>query len=90
MSDFRHFKDEDLDDFSIRQISNDGRNPIKKLLLDFVHADLDIMEKDARKMRNGKPFIFTNLFTLKGLEDVIGWIKKYALLEEIEEPNLIR
>jgi len=59
-------------------------------LAPYVHADLDVMEKDARKMRNGKPFIFTNLFTLKGLEDVIGWIKKYALLEEIEEPNLIR
>jgi len=24
------------------------------------------------------------------LDGVIGWIKKYALLEEIEEPNLLR
>jgi hypothetical protein len=47
MSYFRHFKDEDLDDFSIRQISNDGRNPIKKLLLDFVHADLDIKSSEG-------------------------------------------
>jgi urease accessory protein len=28
--------------------------------------------------------------SLQGLEDVIGWIKKYALLEEVAEPNLIR
>ena len=41
-------------------------------------------------MSNGNPFVFTNLMTLKGLEDVIGWIKKYALLEEVEEPKLWR
>jgi urease accessory protein len=28
--------------------------------------------------------------SLQGLEDVIGWIKKYALLEDVAEPNLIR
>ncbi len=41
-------------------------------------------------MRNGAPFVFTNLKTEEGLDGVIGWIKKYALLEEIEEPNLLR
>jgi urease accessory protein len=30
------------------------------------------------------------LMSLQGLEDVIGWIKKYALLEDVAEPNLIR
>ncbi len=59
-------------------------------LAPYVHADLAVMERDARKMRNGNPFVFTNLMTLKGLEDVIGWIKKYALLEEVEEPKLWR
>jgi urease accessory protein len=28
--------------------------------------------------------------SLEGLDQVIGWIKKYALLEEIEEPVLYR
>jgi len=55
-----------------------------------VHAELAIMERDARKMRNGNPFIFTNLMVLHGLPDIIGWIKKYALLEEIPEPELLR
>jgi urease accessory protein len=59
-------------------------------LAPYVHADLAVMERDARKMRNGNPFVFTNLMSLQGLDDVIGWIKKYALLEEVDEPNLWR
>lgn len=59
-------------------------------LAPYVNADLGVMERDAKKMRNGNPFIFTNLMSLQGLEDVIGWIKKYALLEEVEEPKLLR
>lgn len=59
-------------------------------LAPYVHADLGVMERDARKMRAGKPFVFTNLMSLQGLDTVIGWIKKYALLEETEEPALVR
>ncbi len=59
-------------------------------LAPYVNADLAIMEKDARKMRNGNPFIFTNLMNLQGLDSVIGWIKKYALLENVDEPVLWR
>ncbi|QJB33177.1 urease accessory protein UreG [Chitinophaga oryzae] len=59
-------------------------------LAPYVHADLGVMERDARKMRQGKPFVFTNLMSLQGLDTVIGWIKKYALLEETEEPALVR
>ena len=59
-------------------------------LAPYVHADLAIMERDARKMRNGNPFIFTNLMNLQGLDSVIGWIKKYALLESVAEPMLCR
>lgn len=59
-------------------------------LAPYVHADLGVMERDARKMRNGSPFIFTNLMSLQGLAEVIGWIKKYALLENIDEPALYR
>lgn len=55
-----------------------------------VGASLDVMERDARKMRKGHPFVFTNLMSLEGLDSVIGWIKKYALLEEAPEPALWR
>jgi urease accessory protein len=59
-------------------------------LAPYVHADLALMESDAKKMRQGSPFVFTNLMTLQGLQIVIDWIKKYALLEAIDEPALIR
>ena len=59
-------------------------------LAPYVNADLVVMEHDARRMRNGNPFIFTNLMTLEGLDEVAGWIKKYALLEEVSEPKLLR
>jgi urease accessory protein len=59
-------------------------------LAPFVGASLEVMERDARKMRKGNPFVFTNLLTLQGLDSVIGWIRKYALTEETEEPLLVR
>jgi urease accessory protein len=39
-----------------------------------VGADLDVMDRDARKMRGNKPFVFTNLKTQVGLSDVIQFI----------------
>jgi urease accessory protein len=59
-------------------------------LAPYVNADLEMMERDSKKMRTGRPFVFTNLMSLQGVDEVIGWIKRYALLEEIAEPNLIR
>ena len=58
-------------------------------LAPFVGADLSIMERDARHMRNGQPFIFTNLMKKENLDGVIGWIEKYALLKNIEEPKAL-
>ncbi len=57
-------------------------------LAPYVHANLDVMHDDARKMRKGKPFVFTDLMHGEGLDCVINWIKKYALLEDIDEPAL--
>ncbi len=59
-------------------------------LAPYVNADLGVMENDARRMRKGSPFVFTNLMTLEGLDSVIGWIKKYALVEDTAEPKLWR
>ena len=58
-------------------------------LAPFVGADLNVMESDARRMRNGQPFIFTNLMKKENLNGVIGWIEKYALLKNIEEPKTL-
>jgi urease accessory protein len=59
-------------------------------LAPYVHADLAVMEHDARKMRKGNPFVFTDLMKGTGLDSVIGWIKKYALIEEVKDPTLCR
>ena len=57
-------------------------------LAPYVNADLGVMERDARLMRKGAPFVFTNLMSSEGLDKVIGWIKKYALTEEGVEVEL--
>ncbi|HEX3032160.1 MAG TPA: urease accessory protein UreG [Bacillota bacterium] len=50
-------------------------------LAPYVGADLEVMRRDSQKMRGERPFIFTNLFKEEGLSEVLGWIKKHALLE---------
>lgn len=52
-------------------------------LAPYVHADLEVMRQDTLRMRGERPFIFTNLMTLEGLEDVKKWIRTYALLEQV-------
>lgn len=49
-------------------------------LAPYVGASLDIMERDAKKMRGDKPFIFTNLKTREGLPSVIDFIQHQANL----------
>jgi len=59
-------------------------------LAPYVGASLEVMERDARKMRQGQPFVFTDLMLLQGLDSVVDWIRKYALLETVNEPKLLR
>lgn len=44
-----------------------------------VGADLSVMERDAKKMRGTKPFIFTNLKIKQGLNEVKEFIKSYIV-----------
>jgi len=46
-------------------------------LAPLVSADLSIMERDAKKMRGDKPFVFTNLKTQAGLADVVKFVSSY-------------
>jgi urease accessory protein len=41
-----------------------------------VMADLGVMEQDTRLVRNGRPYVFTDLLRRKGLEDIIAFIEK--------------
>ena len=56
-------------------------------LAPFVGASLSVMENDSRRMRNGRPFVFTDLMKDEHLDDVIAWIQKYILLEDVAEPS---
>jgi urease accessory protein len=46
-------------------------------LAPYVGADLGVMERDAKKMRGDKPFVFTNLKTQAGLADVIKFVTSH-------------
>ncbi|MFM7780750.1 MAG: urease accessory protein UreG [Alphaproteobacteria bacterium] len=43
-------------------------------LAPLVGADLSVMDRDARKMRGARPFIFTNLKALQGVSDIADFI----------------
>jgi urease accessory protein len=49
-------------------------------LAPYVGASLEVMEMDTKAARGDKPYIFTNLKENVGLDQVIEWIKKNALL----------
>jgi urease accessory protein len=49
-------------------------------LAPYVGASLEVMEADAKGARGNKPYIFTNLKKDIGLDQVVDWIKKNALL----------
>ena len=40
-----------------------------------VGASLEVMERDAKKMRGARPFVFTNLKTGSGVDTVVGFIQ---------------
>src|SRR5262249_6332484 len=46
-----------------------------------VGADLGVMERDARRMRGDRPFVFTNLRDGHGADDVVAWIRRDLLFE---------
>lgn len=50
-------------------------------LAPYVGASLEVMERDAKKMRGDRPFVFTNLKTGQGLDAVIEFITKQGMLK---------
>lgn len=50
-------------------------------LAEFVGASLDQMAEDTKTFRGNRPFTFTNLKTDEGLDNVIEWIERDALLK---------
>jgi urease accessory protein len=48
-------------------------------LAPLVGADLEVMNRDSKKMREDRPFLFTDLKTHKGLDAVVEWLTKEFL-----------
>jgi urease accessory protein len=46
-----------------------------------VGASLQVMERDAKRMRGDRPFVFTNMKTGHGLDDVVGFIERQGMLQ---------
>ena len=51
-------------------------------LAEYVCASLEVMDRDAKKMRGDKPFVFTNLKTGDGVDFITTFIEKQGLLIE--------
>jgi len=49
-------------------------------LAPYVGASLEVMERDAKKMRGERPFVFTNLKTGQGLPEVRQFITEAGML----------
>ena len=48
-------------------------------LAPLVGADLEVMDRDSKKMRERRPFLFTDLKTHKGLDAVVDWLTREFL-----------
>ena len=54
-------------------------------LAPYVGASLEVMERDSRKMRGERPFVFTNIRGDEHVDTIVEWIKKNVLLEDLQE-----
>ena len=45
-------------------------------LAPLVGASLEVMDRDARRMRGDRPFLFTNMKQRHGLEEIVGFIAR--------------
>ena len=50
-------------------------------LAPMVGASLEVMERDAAKMRGSRPFVFSNLKTGQGLDEIVAFIERQGLMK---------
>ncbi len=49
-------------------------------LAELVGADLGVMDRDAKKMRGDKPFVFSNLKNETGVKEIVAFIEQQGML----------
>lgn len=52
-------------------------------LAPYVGASLEVMDRDARKMRGERPFVFSNIKAGQGLDEIAGFIIKQGMLQSV-------
>jgi urease accessory protein len=58
-------------------------------LAPFVGASLEVMERDSRKMRGERPFLFTNLRDGAGVAELVTWVRERMSVPPENRPWLI-
>ncbi|GAA5189892.1 urease accessory protein UreG [Rugosimonospora acidiphila] len=58
-------------------------------LAPYVEADLDVMARDAARMRDGKPFVFTNCKTGAGVDELVALVRRDALFDLVRPGELL-
>jgi len=48
-----------------------------------VEASLEVMARDSKRMRGDRPFVFTNLRRAEGVDEVVAWIRRHVLFEDL-------
>jgi urease accessory protein len=51
-------------------------------LAPMVGASLEVMDRDSKKMRGERPFLFSNMKTGQGLPEIIAFIEKQGLMQQ--------
>jgi len=59
-------------------------------LAPYVGASLEVMDRDARKMRGDRPFVFSNLKQGTGLDEIIAFIEHEGMLSVTDSVNRAR
>jgi len=63
-------------------ITNSGLLVINKIdLAPYVGASLEVMQRDATRVRGGRPYVFTNLKDGIGVDTVLQWVRHDLLFE---------
>jgi urease accessory protein len=58
-------------------------------LAPYVGASLEVMERDAQRMRGARPFVFTNLKNEAGAHEVVRWLEDHLKAPHAERRTII-